>query len=204
MSLKQIFVRTTRTIGTIQLDAVLSEEHGSVVSITKNPVEAGADITDHAIVQPKKLSIRGVVSDSPLGLAAFGQLIDSVTRLFGTSTTDNLTRSQQAYEAMLFLMEQREPIEVTTGLRQYKNMLITSLNSVQDKNSSRIVVMELGLEEIVLVISVTKDIPAEALEPSVRQSASPIAEKGKEEISDVVDDKKTTVLKKMIDWVRGE
>lgn len=84
MSLKKIFVRTPRSIGGVQLDAVLNEDHNNMVTITKNPVEAGTDITDHAIIQPKKLSVRGAVSDSPLGLAAFGQLVDSVTRLFGT------------------------------------------------------------------------------------------------------------------------
>ena len=117
MAFENLFIRTKRTIGGIQLDSVLVEEHNTSITPTKNPVEVGVDITDHAIIDPTLLNITGVVSDSPLGTAAFGQIIDSISNLFGTSTSDNLTRSQQAYDAMLTLMYAREPIEVTTSLK---------------------------------------------------------------------------------------
>lgn len=202
MSLRQIFVRTKRTIGTIQLDGVLSEDHDNTVTITKSPVEAGTDITDHAILQPKKLIVRGIVSDSPLGLAAFGQLIDQVTRLFGTSTLDNLTRSQQAYEAFLRLMEVREPIEVVTGLRVYEDMLITSITTSQDKDTARASVLNIGLEEIILTESVLVSIPQDAIDASVQQSATSIGDRGKVEVEEILDERETTILKSLVEWTR--
>lgn len=202
MSVRQIFVRTQRTIGGIQLDAVINEGHENTVTITKSPVEGGADITDHAIVQPKKVNLRGVVSDSPLGVAAFGQLVDQVTRLFGTSTLDNLTRTQQAYESFIQLMEAREPIEIVTGLRVYPAMLITKISTNQDKDTSKIVNLNIACEEIVLTESVTLDIPESAINEEVRKSASNIVDKGKEELEPVLGDREQTTLKALADWLQ--
>ncbi|GAC1030859.1 hypothetical protein thsps21_16860 [Pseudomonas sp. No.21] len=50
-----------RRIGTLRLDAVISETHKSDLKITENPVESGANIADHAYVQPRSLIIKGTV-----------------------------------------------------------------------------------------------------------------------------------------------
>ena len=47
-----------RRIGTLRLDAVISETHKSELKITENPVESGANIADHAYVQPATWSSR--------------------------------------------------------------------------------------------------------------------------------------------------
>ena len=88
MAFENLFIRKKKAIGGIELDAILSESHSNEVTITTNPVELGADITDHAIIQPKKLQILAQVSDTPLGSAAFGELIYSITGFFGSSTID--------------------------------------------------------------------------------------------------------------------
>ena len=116
MAFENLFIRTKKSIGGIELDAVLSETHVNQVRLTKNPIELGADITDHSIVEAKRINIVAQVSDNPLGSAAFGQIIDLVTGLFGTSTTQNITRSNAAYAAIVQLMETREPIEIQTKL----------------------------------------------------------------------------------------
>lgn len=54
---------SNRHIGEIKFDAVTSEDHTSELSITENPIESGAAIADHAVVQPKSVTIVGVVVD---------------------------------------------------------------------------------------------------------------------------------------------
>ncbi|MCG5369555.1 hypothetical protein L7834_007655 [Providencia rettgeri] len=51
----------TRSIGDFELDCTVREEHSSSLRLTKNPVESGADIADHAILEPKSLTITGIV-----------------------------------------------------------------------------------------------------------------------------------------------
>lgn len=55
----------TFALGVIRLDAVLSESPEDAVTITDHPVEQGANVVDHARVEPNRLSIEGVVSTIP-------------------------------------------------------------------------------------------------------------------------------------------
>ena len=202
MAFENLFIRTKKSIGGVQLDAVLSESHNNVVRLTTNPVEFGVDITDHAIIEPKKLNIVAQVSDTPLGAAAFSQIIDLVTGLFGTATTDNLTRSNAAYNALIQLQELREPIEVQTKLKLYENMIITGISTSQDKDTSRIVRMTIGLEEVFITESEVVQLdPAQLQEGSARQQGSSPDKKGRQESIDPNATTNTSVLKSVTDWV---
>lgn len=202
MAFEQLFVRTKKSLGGIQLDAVLSETHTNEVRLTKNPIELGADITDHAIVEPKKINIIAQVSDTPLGVAALGQIVDSVTGLFGTSTSDNITRSNVAYNALVQLMENREPIEVQTKLKLYSNMLITSISTKQDKDSSRAVLLVINLDEALITESQIVKLDAEQLEEgSPREQATSPENKGRQEAITPNDTTNKSVLKSVLDWV---
>lgn len=204
MAFEQLFVRTKKSLGGIQLDAVLSETHGNEVRLTKNPVELGADITDHAIIEPKKINIVAQISDNPLGVAALGQIIDPITGLFGTATSDNITRSNAAYNAMVQLMETREPIEVQTKLKLYTNMVITNLSTTQDKNSSRIVLMAINLEEVLITESQVVKLDSKQLEDgSTKEQATSPEKKGRQEPTTPNEATNKSVLKSTLDWIGG-
>ena len=54
---------SNRKIGKITFDVVTTEDHQSDLSITENPIESGAAIADHAVIQPKQVTINGVMVD---------------------------------------------------------------------------------------------------------------------------------------------
>lgn len=199
MAFENLFIRVKRSIGGIQLDSTLEESHDNLIQLTQNPVEYGVDITDHAIVRPKKLVIRAIVTDSPLGVAAFTEIVDSITGLFGSSTSANVTRSQQAYNALVALMEAREPIIVTTRLVVYDNMVITGISTTQDKNSSRAVFLNISMEQIVITESQVVSVSEENLAPGATQKqASPAVEQGRQEPVTPNEDTNSSVLNSLI------
>ncbi|MDF7679107.1 hypothetical protein PT300_00115 [Enterobacteriaceae bacterium ESL0689] len=51
----------TRSIGDFILDCVTVEGHGSTLRLTENPVESGASIADHAVLEPKEITVSGVM-----------------------------------------------------------------------------------------------------------------------------------------------
>lgn len=53
----------SRTIGTVTLDVTTDESHDSTMKVTENPVESGAVIADHAVLEPRTLHIRGTMVD---------------------------------------------------------------------------------------------------------------------------------------------
>jgi hypothetical protein len=204
MAFEQLFIRTQKSLAGVELDAVISETHNNNISLTKNPVELGTDITDHAIIEPKKISIVAQVSDTPLGTAALGEIVDSVTGFFGTSTSQNLTRSTAAYNAIKEIVEQREPIEVQTKLVLYTNMLITSLNITQDKDSSRVALMNITLEEVLITSSeIIQFDPDDLLEGQVREQASSAQKRGRQEAKAANDAVSKSALKSIVGWIKG-
>ncbi|TPH27745.1 phage baseplate protein [Haemophilus haemolyticus] len=54
---------SNRKIGKITFDVVTTEDHQSDLSITENPIESGTAIADHAVIQPKQVTINGVMVD---------------------------------------------------------------------------------------------------------------------------------------------
>jgi len=204
MAFENLFIRTQKAIGGIQLDAVISESHVNEVSLTNNPVELGAEITDHAVVQPKRLNIVAQVSDTPMGLAAFGQIVDLVTGLFGTSTTDNITRSNAAYNAIVQLQEAREPIELQTKLKLYTNMIITNVSVQQDKNTSRIVRMSIDVQQVIITQSEIVQLSEDQLQAgSAKEQASPAEKSGRKEAVEPSAATNKSFAKILFDWIVG-
>ncbi len=204
MSFDNLFVRSRKSIGGIQLDAVLSESHTNTVKVTNNPIEIGADIADNAIIEPKVVTVVAQVSDTPLGAAALGDIVDLVTGLFGTSTTDNITRSGAAYNALVQLQEQREPIELQTKLKLYTDMIITSIRVIQDANTSRIVALNIEFKELIIVESVIVQLESTQLSSgSATEQGSSADEKGRQETTTPNSTTSSSVLKSVLDWVGG-
>lgn len=51
----------TNSKGSFDFDAVTVEQHSSKLRKTENPVESGAKISDHAVLEPKEITINGIM-----------------------------------------------------------------------------------------------------------------------------------------------
>ena len=121
------------TIGNISLDATLSEDHSYLARATQFPLENGSFVSDHVVVEPIRLNIRGIVSDTPINLLSdFNRSIDNFNRL---------TR----------LFETKSIISVITGIRVYRNMVMTSLRVPRDVESGQSLTFEIDLQEMKFV-----------------------------------------------------
>lgn len=101
-------------------DAIIREEHTSTLQITEHPVQSGANITDHAFMQPARLVMEIGMSDAMDAMYP-GQFDDTA-----------YTKSVSAYRVLLDLQKSRLPLSVLTRLYLYKNMLIESLSAPDD------------------------------------------------------------------------
>lgn len=105
------------------------------MTITKQPVQQGASITDHAYKEP----------------TAF---VTSI--LF----RDNLASSlSEIYADLLELQSAREPLEIVTPKRIYKNMLISVLSQTTDKNTENCLAINISFQEVIIVKVTTVQVP---------------------------------------------
>lgn len=96
-----------KSIGSLEIDAVLTETVQAENTITDHPVEGGSLVTDHAYNLPIRVSIEGI----------FGQA--SILSGIGI---------EAARDALFAAYRDREPIDVVTGLDTYPRMVIESLS----------------------------------------------------------------------------
>lgn len=119
-------------VGAVEMDASLSESHQAANEVTRHPVEQGSDITDHVRRQPERVTITGVITDTPTTL--------------GGALEEN--RSLSAFEKFLEMKDRADLVTVVTSLRQYSNMVIESYSIPRDARRGQSVEITLNLVEI--------------------------------------------------------
>lgn len=128
-------------LGTIAIDAAITETHSFSGEITQFPVESGATIIDHKRINPITLSLECVVSDAPLG--PIKQIRDNETAgqlpsVFVLAQLEELHKSAQ-------------PFDVTTSLRVYKNMQFTSIEVTREATSGKALAFTASLQQFDIV-----------------------------------------------------
>ena len=127
-----------RQIGTIFPQVTVSERMHDELAMTDHPVDSGAVITDHAYKLPAELTMR-------CGWSSAGVLQSDITNLQIASSP------KEAYQNLLALQASRQPFTVTTPKRQYKNMLIRSLDVTTDAATENVLMVEVVMREIIIV-----------------------------------------------------
>lgn len=184
--------RFQTTVGVIALDASLSEKHLKQNIITMHPIESGKDVADHIRHVPDRIEISGIISNTPLiilaSLRAKSPIVGGAPGPFGTVSqpsdfSNPADRAKRADEAFIQAMEQGLLVQVSTSLRDYKNMAIESYTVIRDKDTSNILSFTISLVEVVIVETVQVTLPA-----PVAPVDAPIVDNGVKPTEPVVQD----------------
>lgn len=129
------FFRKNRKIGGIKVNVIVNEITKDDLTITKQPVQQGATITDHAFKEP----------------TVFSMTILQKANLF-TSLSD-------VYQKFLDLQNSREPFDIITPKRVYKNMLFSSLSLTTDAKTENCLSLFATFQEVIIVSISTATVP---------------------------------------------
>ena len=165
-------------IGTLVLDASLEEEFSYDSEVSSFPVESGSTITDNIRPLPIKVSIKGVVSDTPIGamiavrseegfasqdlsaraLAATTAERGSQTALellqFGSDFASSPTYFSPSTKALTDLEDiyiTRLPVTIQTTLKTYTSMAMSSLSITRDSTTGAALTFTAKFEQIIIV-----------------------------------------------------
>ena len=141
---QEAVIAPRRRMGPLVMHCVMEEGHTDDLEITEHPVEMGASINDHAFKRPATLTLRGGWSNS--------------SQLAGGN--ENYVR--EMYAALLELQEAREPFDVVTGKRAYKNMLLQSVSMTTDETTEHALVVSCELKQVNIVETMETGIPPRA------------------------------------------
>lgn len=183
IGLDAILVRPKRQIGAFAATVTIAEDHSDELEITDQPVEQGASITDHAFKRPAEVTIECGWSNSPGSSSLLGSLASAVTgTIAGVQsllTGNSVSQVKDIYAKFLALQESRVPMDVYTGKRVYRNMLIKSLSTRTDVNSENSLYLTVRLRQIIIVASATTlSVTADASAQRSPGSTNPTADGG--------------------------
>jgi len=148
MSLATLLFGNKNILDDVEFDITLTEGAKTNSRITKNPVEAGADMNDHIIIDPMTYNVQGVVSN--VSSDVLGQFVALASRFA------DRTKAQIAWEGLLALQALKEPFTLVQGLKSYDNVVISNLQEDQDTSTANALVFTANLTEINIVTTVSE------------------------------------------------
>lgn len=134
------------------MDLALTEGHTFPGEVTKYPVEAGADMSDHIRDLPEVITLECIVSDSPSG-----EIASDPTRQLGEVPASGLLDpnaplpSADALEHLREAKRRRRPVSVETSLGVFESMAIVDLEVPKDAGKTHGLFFTVRLERINVV-----------------------------------------------------
>lgn len=171
--------------GPIVAQATVEEVHHDELEITQFPVEQNVTFSDHAIRRPAEVVIRCAWSNSPSGTGGLvNNLVGSargVAATLGGPVVGNILAAGQTisgaqsllsgnaqgqikaiYEQLRALQQSRQPFDILTGKRAYKNMLFAALEVKTDPQSENALWVVAVCREVIIAQTQTVMVPISA------------------------------------------
>lgn len=139
-------------------DATLSEQATDSADLTDHPVETGVDLTDHLKLNPTELQLTGIISGAP----------------FPRQGLPSIDREREAYQQLLELHRRGETVTIVTGLRVYRNMLLTTVTVGRSEGGEQAIRPQCTFREVQFGTAATINIP----DGKRRRSGKPSSGKG--------------------------
>lgn len=141
-------IQPQRVIGPIQVQVVIQESTTDTLTVTKQPVQQGASITDHSYLEPTVFSSTAYFKDNSTNLKG---ALNSFTNPSGGLA--------KIYQTLLTLQSSRTPFNIVTPKRIYTSMLMTALSQTTDKSTENCLAVSMSFQQIIIVSVSTTNVP---------------------------------------------
>lgn len=156
------FFGVNKAIQDLQIDIVSSETIELPSETTDNPIESGAEITDHIINRPI--------------------LLRMVCQIGGSNLTNWTDRKIEGYEALKRLRDDKQPVTVVSGLETFTNMLINNISIDRNLQNATVLQFQIEFKQAKIVSSQRVDVSnnvSATKEPQTKDRATSTQNKGK-------------------------
>lgn len=190
------FVPQDSSLIPISAQITISEIGHDELQITDHPVEVGSVISDHAFAMPTAVDIvcswsNSSYNPSPLeravgavggALGGLGAVIASASQTYNAVQSvmkgNSPNQVKAIYQKMIDLQRARVLIDIYTGKRVYKNMLIKSITNRTTKESENALVLEISCRQIILVSTSVVTVPINKDAQADPKKTSPTTDMG--------------------------
>ncbi len=139
-------------IGSLELDAVLEEQHNYDSEVTEYPIESGESISDHVTLNPIRLTMRAFITQTPIQLL-------NLNTILGNDLI------QTALDKLIEIRNNKDVIDVVSGLKVYSDMIMYRLSIPRDRRTGQSLQFSAEFKQIKKTASIleTGEIPTSDL-----------------------------------------
>lgn len=148
-------------IESVEFSMSSTEDVERTIEWSVHPVEAGSDITDNAKIDLERVSLAGVITQTPI--------------IGGDATTDRLA---QADEVLSKIATDRQPVQVITGLRVLDGYVVTGYSSSRGQGLGQALSVTLELQEVVTVEARFVEVAPAPVRADKKAAAAPAVDGG--------------------------
>lgn len=163
-------VYNSPSVNSIPLYCTLTETHAYESRTSQYPVQSGSTIIDNVIQSPTVVTMRVLVSDTPIEVSTARISVGEGDTISSEYTGTQGIISITTMEALTRLQNLRAPSTLVTGIKVYENMVLTKMDIPRTEKTGRALFFNLEFTEI-LVSQVSVD--SKAIDPKYINSRSP-------------------------------
>jgi hypothetical protein len=195
-------------------DCTLQEIVTAETEISDHPIETSGRLSDvvadNARNRPIELRVDGIVTDTPIRKNLILEALQSIPPAYGFSqvgafvtglgavasllSSSIITSSQQAYDALLKLHDQKQLVTLVTPRRAFESMMMTSLIITRDQHTGEALRFGASFKQVVTVSLRT------TLVPDLAQASRDLGSQGTAAAPAALKAKSTSTL---YDWTLG-
>lgn len=189
------------TIGSLELEVTLSEDHNYTNQITDYPIESGSNISDHVQKKPEQITITGKFSNSPIpvregsldffikgaGENRVNKALEDLLTIAGYALPKQ-GKGIQTEETTVFIPEKVTTplvVDIVSILRIYTNMICTQLTFNIRQTTGQGLDFTAGFKRIETVeseiVSIDAVSPLDGKAPNVENAAPSTKNRGKQD-----------------------
>lgn len=163
----------------LMLDASVQEQHTAMAQVTEHQVEQGVSITDHVRPMPKRISIEGIITNTPIVVpTTYMQGVTAQTTKSQQTVNQSSPTSPPATQVQFTTLQFQGQIDrvkavyadlvtaclngylfsVTTSLASYTNMVAVSLAVPRNVDTGNVLQFTIDMQEIRIVQTSTTTI----------------------------------------------
>lgn len=139
----------------VTVNVIKTEDTKDRLTITSQPVQQGASISDHAFKEPVTLAMK-IFQQNTSSLLNPTAALNSLVQTFSGAGSGGL---DQLYLQFTNIQKSRVPLTVTTPKRVYLNMLIAEIDCHTDERTENILSLTLLFQEVNIVKIGTATVP---------------------------------------------
>lgn len=164
------------SVGVVELDLILNENHEQNAEVTENPLQDGRAVSDGIFLHLREGSLTALVSNHSIKHATPPDIQSAEALLDKAENYELKNRAREAWEELKGIQNRKELVTIVTALEVYDNVAVTNVATELDGESGDALEIKVTFKQVKKVglreDKVTAQVQPEDMNSDINRSAA--------------------------------